>query len=58
MENILKFNLIEISNVIIRVSIITVCFVIFLQFTQQSVSNSLTRNTENQNNHVIFALNY
>lgn len=58
MEKVLKINLKEILHTMIFLSVVAVCIVLFLQFTQQSVNNSIARNIENQNNHAIFAVNY
>lgn len=58
MENVSRINLKKILQTMISLSVVAVCFVLFIQFTQQSVNNSLIRNIENQNNHAIFAVNY
>lgn len=55
MENIFKINLKEIFNTMIYFSVVAICFVLFIQFTQQSVSNSINNDFENQNNHPVFA---
>lgn len=58
MENVLRINLKEILHVIIVLLLVAVGFVLFAQYTQQSVNKSIVRAIENQNNHVIFAVNY
>jgi hypothetical protein len=47
MGNILKIDLKEVLHTIIYLLVVAICFVLFFQFTQQSVSNSLTRNIAN-----------
>lgn len=58
MENILKINLKEVFHKMIILSVAGVCFALFIQFTQQSVNNSINNNFENINNHPVFAVNY
>lgn len=58
MENVLRINLKEILHSIIVLLLVAVGFALFTQYTQQSVSKSIVRAIENQNNHVIFAVNY